>query len=476
MKKLLSFALFALFALCHAEVEDVPCKLYVRFTYAGNEAGVGIPVLTGETEFKLVTVGSWMYDIVEFHDVVDAMKNMRSVVDTLNGALDAEYGIDTEYGVIIVEKADKLSAFSLCVAANKAEVDVALARKIKSIQEEGGNSSSEATDKEITRISNSVTTYYKEYSTSMSSLSTKVDTLKNDLAAARDTNGRRITELTAQLKELAARIPADTSGEALLQIGRVQNEVSALTKQQAVIVQAVNRLPELENHLKMMSAGGGALPFIPGQISTFSNQMSRLSIYLGNSDEEGSQPGVLNLPYVSVSSDNDSDLVTEGEDGTQQAKYLMRHLWEMGFIPWLPAEWESGGTFPSGMPSCMTALFNTRFFYDEAGSNGGVTTHAVGIDMPVEWKLATRPWTYNPASGMWENARVQFGSSMDSGTGSYTALEGDNWAACNLSSKSISIQSAAGSAAGTCYFYVGTITDGKQTGGTYYTPMIFMWE
>ena len=98
------------------------------------------------------------------------------------------------------------------------------------------------------------------------------------------------------------------------------------------------------------------------------------------------------------------------------------------------------------------------------------------ISMPVEWKLATRPWTYNPASGMWENARVQFGSSMDSGTGSYTAIEGDNWAACNLSSKSISIQSAAGSAAGTCYFYVGTITDGKQTGGSYYTPMIFMWE
>ena len=476
MKRLAIFAACALALACHAVNDDIDvgCKLYVRFTYAGNEAGVGIPVLTGESEFKMVTVGSWIYDIVEFRDVVDAMKNMSSVVDTLNGALDAEYGIDTEYGVIIVEKADKLSAFSLCVAANQAEVDLALSQKIKNIQSAADDAQTQADTEQITKLSGDVTKYYKEFTTSLSRLSTKIDTIKNDLEAARNTNGQRITELSAKLQELAAKIPEDKSGAMLLQIGEVQNQVSSLTKQQAVIVQAINKIPQLEGYVKMMSAGGGALPFLPPQISTYSNQMSRLSVYLGNEDEE--QTGVLNLPATVISSPSDSGLTDADGDSGTKPKYLMRYLWEMGFVPWLPAEWQAAGEMPSEIPSYMSSLYNGRFFYDEAGSNGGVTTHAVGIDMPVEWKLATRPWTYNPASGMWENARVQFGSSMDSGTGTYSALEGDNWAACNLSSKSISIQSAAGSARGTCYFYVGTITNGKQTGGSFYTPMIFMWE
>lgn len=467
----------------------VKCRVIVRFTYAANygEDGSGgvqiaFPPNAQEDTWRFYVSGAWVMDTVDYADVKDALADSREISENLQKCLNAEFGDWIDMGennreFVAVEKSDRIIAFAHCVANNRAAIDVALSEKWKKIHGAITGKMTAPTqpseDKEVTQAVSDLTGRCDAYAESLQAVQDRVKSLKSDIESARSENSGKISQLSVQLAELKAQLNTDNRDAALLQIGEVQNKVAALTMQQGVLSLAVSKIPELEERVKFVMSCSGGLPFaVPPQVQTYSNQISRLSVFLGSTNSQG----VVGLPLVAIESEADSS-TTESDDGGTYAKYLMRHLWENGFVPWFPAEAEaSDDTFPANLPPYMSALWGSRYFYDEEGSGGEKSTHAVGIDMPVEWKLATRPWVLDPSSGMWLNAHVQFGSQMDSGNGSIAAIEGDNYVVCNLSSRSISISSSAGSASGTCSFYVGTVTDGKQTGGSYYTPMIFMWE
>lgn len=472
----------------------VPCKVIVGFSKGATAYPLTIWTGNSSEEYEL---GGWNYRTVEVDDVLYAMKNSSAIMTAITKAMaDAARGSDT---VARTAWSDVLVAATYVIQFNQSNINAAMSVKWWMMQDairenadtQGGDSYTAEWVAEVQRE-------YAKFKETFSGFQRKFDVESANMTAEMRTVKATMEAHTREIAELKAKIAdggGGGAGEATARIGELTARVSDLSKQYGVLAEACKKIPALESMLACALASSGIGLAIPPQVSTYSNQMERLSLFLGGQKGQGdAQTGMFALPVRRLEPTtfddgdpalNPNEAQEEEEEGTSRPdtiQVLLRYLWEEGFVPWLPKEADNTMSAAAavmwGPQSSNGTTSGGRYFYDEAGEDGGVVTHAVGIEMPVEWQNKTTPWHLDVKSQEWHNAHVQFGNSMDAGNGSYSAYVGSNYARCDLATKTITIVQEVGTQQpGVCYFFIGTVSeDWKVEDGSYHTPIIFMWE
>ena len=469
--------------------EDISVPVELGVALAPYGTGLTIEVApTGAGSAHVVTVGRWEVVYARYKDVAQAMQDMDAVVENLESRIDNPGYVVTEEGAVKVQKADYLAMFCRAMTENQAALDAALSKKWAKINAAlEANAGSQKDDKEGAKKMQTLQDGYDTCVEALSSAQSKIDKVSKELSTHKAALDGQMKNALLQISDLRGAL--DRSGNTQAEIARIVTQLSemegrysSLVMQQGVILQALKEVPTIEGFMKFLPLGGGGAFSLPPQLGTYSNQMSRLSKFVGGKVEEGEDDGVFTLPTRQIVpdsfTDGDEESGDESEESPDTITTLMRLLWEKGFVPWLP--YEAEGALPEDENKMWGAEQPNggRFFWDEQVGDK-VVSHAEGIEMPEEWRLATTPWYLDSANMQWKNAHVQFGNSIDAGSGTYDAIVGSNYAMCNLAAKTITIVGSASDnpSAGVVYFFVGNVSqDGKITGGTFHTPVILMWE
>lgn len=468
---------------CFADEDtDVPVNLVVGIVEGANINGISFYVPSTSADgivLDSVSVGGYKCVVKTFNDVFDDIDKIQKINNTIYKNLQSAVLIGSSKQAF-AKRADLSIAYLEVFEFNQQSINQAFALKAKKLYDNGNGSSTqeqiESNTKSISELKSASEGMTKNFNEVYKTVIELNKTLKSNSSELRS----EITSCVSDVEELKKRVSENMTPQEKEEIFRAIAEARSvqenLTKLNGLVMYATEKCNEVASS-SISVVGGGALA-IPTQIGTYSNQVAQLSKFLGAKEEEMGldNAGKIVLPTQMI---EPSDITTAGESGLGKAsKNIIAYLWQFGFMPFLPKE--ANATIVD--PDVESYLGGRFFYFVEDGDN--LVLHANNIQAPVEWNVE-RPWTFDATTGKWKNSFIQIGNTTVQGQ-DLTAIDGENYAKVSLSSKSISIvdsipsQSSGDGGIQDVYFFVGTIeSDGdvrKQTNGSFYIPIVFLYE